>query len=70
MDVIKFAKVILAAQEIREKSWTGSAYRLRLDRCVDLALQQQGLGKEWVQPIYFLLLLAWNDVAIWAKTFA
>lgn len=65
------AKMILDAQRIYEESWSpkGGRYTISLDNAVVKAnaSRPESLPKEMEQIVYWLNLLAWNDVQEWAK---
>jgi len=78
----KFAEAVRLASKYREESFDHQkadmmsategfdyrkCYTMSLENCVTKAVNQVGLEKEFVEPIYMLVVNCWNQINLWAK---
>jgi hypothetical protein len=65
-----FARVIKTAAALKEQSWSAVLMRNTLttrEAVVQAMDQHSDVPAEFVQPITYLLYLAWNDIQSWAE---
>jgi hypothetical protein len=69
MTPTQFAKIVLEAQGIQERSWVKKHKRYKLDHFTAAirACEKAGVDGRWVGAVQLLNALAWNDAQYWAK---
>ena len=65
----KLAAAVLLAQKINEESWDKNRhfYNKDLRQSAEEACKQVDLPATAVEPVYLLILTAWNDIQCWAE---
>lgn len=66
-ELLKVAKAVLLAQDIKEDSWDGKYYSKTDGIAANEAVSSAGISKIWIEIIHGWNVHMWNDCQGWAQ---